>query len=310
MRILLSADWQIGMRFRQFGAKATWLRAVRVRTLGRVLTLAAERAMDAVVIAGDLFEDHQIDPAEVAEVFALLERHAAARIFILPGNHDPVGSPSAIWARRPFAQPPPHVTVFTGPQAVEVAGGWLLANPLTQKESALDPSAPLADLARTLLGSNVKIGFTHGSPAIASLHQPNDFPIAPDAATRAGLDFLGLGHWHSALTLDGGRMLMTGTPEPASFSESASGFVHEIEITEAGALPRITPSPAPNWLGESTPGIGPVPKKPGCNWNARSRRSMAPRVAQSCVRNSAGSHHRGRCRPSGPRCARDWRPLR
>src|SRR5205085_626500 len=84
---------------------------------------------------------------------------------------------------------------------------------------------------------------THGSPAIGSKHAEDDFPIALDAASRAGLDFLGIGHWHSALSLDGGRMLMAGTPEPTDFAEQNAGFVHEIELTKAGELPRITTIP-------------------------------------------------------------------
>jgi DNA repair exonuclease SbcCD nuclease subunit len=240
MRLLHSADWQIGARFRQFGAQAGRLRDARVRTLRRVLELAADRHVDALLMAGDLFEDHQIEPAAVAEVFELFAMHGAVPIFILPGNHDPIGSPSAIWARRPFVSPPAHVKIFAAAEAVPLAGGFLAANPLTQKQSAIDPSLRLVELARALPADVIKVGMTHGSPAIGGMHQPDDFPIAIDAATRAGLDFLALGHWHSALPLDGGRMLMAGTPEQTDFAEHGSGSVHEIDIERAGALPKIT----------------------------------------------------------------------
>lgn len=243
MRILHSADWQIGARFRQFGAQAGRLREARLRTLRRVLEMAAERQADALLIAGDLFEDHQIEPAVVAEVFELFASHGAVPIFILPGNHDPIGSPSAIWARRPFVSPPAHVKIFPDAEAVPLAGGFLLANPLTQKQSATDPSLRLVELAREVPAGAIKIGMTHGSPAIGGMHQPDDFPITIYAATRAGLDFLALGHWHSALPLDGGRMLMAGTPEQTDFAERGSGSVHEIEIERAGALPKITTLP-------------------------------------------------------------------
>src|SRR4051812_25762328 len=146
MRLLHSADWQIGARFRQFGAQAARLREARVRTLRRVLELAAERQADALLIAGDLFEDHQIEPAAVAEVFELLATHRAVPIYILPGNHDPIGSPGAIWARRPFVSPPAHAKIFGSAEAVPLAGGFLIANPLTQKQSAIDPSLRLAEL--------------------------------------------------------------------------------------------------------------------------------------------------------------------
>jgi DNA repair exonuclease SbcCD nuclease subunit len=240
MRLLHSADWQIGARFRQFGDRAARLREARVGTLRRVLQMAQEREVDALLMAGDLFEDHQIEPAAVAEVFELFAEHEAVPIFILPGNHDPIGGPSAIWARRPFVTPPPHVRVFAQAEAVPLAGGWLVANPLTQKKSSIDPTHRLTELARTLPANALKIGMTHGSPAIGSKHQPDDFPIALDAATRAGLDFLALGHWHSAMTLDGGRMLMPGTPEPTDFAEHAAGCVHEIEMERTGELPKIT----------------------------------------------------------------------
>jgi DNA repair exonuclease SbcCD nuclease subunit len=243
MRFLHSADWQIGARFRQFGAQAARLREARVRTLRRVLEIAAERGVDALLIAGDLFEDHQIEPAAVAEVFELFASHGAVPIFILPGTHDPIGSPGAIWARRPFVSPPSHVKIFATAAAVPLAGGFLIASPLTQKQSAVDPSLRLVELARGLPADAVKVGLTHGSPAIGGMHQPDDFPIAIDAATRAGLDFLALGHWHSALPLDGGRMLMAGTPEQTDFAERGSGSVHEIELERAGAAPKITALP-------------------------------------------------------------------
>jgi hypothetical protein len=208
-----------------------------------VLELAAERQVDALLIAGDLFEDHQIEPAAVADVFELFVTHPAVPIFVLPGNHDPIGSPSAIWARRPFNSPPGHVKIFATAEAVPLAGGFLIANPLTQKQSSIDPSLRLVELARALPAEAIKAGMTHGSPAIGGMHKPDDFPIATDAATRAGLDYLALGHWHSTLPLDGGRMLMAGTPEQTDFAERGSGHVHEIELERAGALPKITALP-------------------------------------------------------------------
>ncbi len=243
MRLLHSADWQIGARFRQFGAQAARLREARVRTLQRVLEMAAERAVDALLIAGDLFEDHQIEAAAAAEIFELLASHESVPIFILPGNHDPIGSPSAIWARRPFTSPPAHVKIFATAEAIPLAGGFLVASPLTQKQSSVDPSLRLDELARELPADAIKVGMTHGSPAIGSKHSPDDFPIAINAATRAGLDFLALGHWHGTLTFDSGRMLMAGTPEQTDFAERGSGQVHEIEIEHSGAAPKIITLP-------------------------------------------------------------------
>src|SRR5436853_182870 len=129
-RFIHSADWQLGARFAQFGAKGAALRAARLQTLRRALELARSRAVDAFIVARDL----------------------------------PAGAAA--------------------------------------------------------------IGVTHGAPAIEGKHQPNDFPIALDAASRAGLAYLAIGHWHNWLAdLDGGRIVMPGTPEPDRFDHERCGFV-------------------------------------------------------------------------------------
>src|SRR5258708_6300650 len=118
------------------------------------------------------------------------------------------------WGRAPFSAPPAHVKIFRAAEAVPLGEGWLLANPLRQKSSTIDPSLALQELARGLPARAIKVGVTHGSPAIEGKYQPDDFPIAVNAASRAGLEYLALGHWHGHFALEGGRLVMPGTPEP------------------------------------------------------------------------------------------------
>jgi DNA repair exonuclease SbcCD nuclease subunit len=247
LKFLHSADWQIGARFRQFGDQAGRLGEARLRTLRRALEEAEMRSAEAFLIAGDLFEDNQVGQAAVAGVFDLFAEFAGVPILILPGNHDPFTGPASIWGRRPFATPPPHLKVFTAPEARALGDGWIVANPLTQKRSTIDPSRRLADLAATLPASAIKLGMTHGSPVIESRYQPDDHPIALDAASRAGLDYLALGHWHSKLLLDGDRMMMPGTPEPTDFAEHGAGWIYEVEIARQGEPPKITPIHVAEW---------------------------------------------------------------
>jgi hypothetical protein len=142
------------------------------------------------------------------------------------------------------------VKVFLHAEACACGDAWLAANPLTQKRSAVDPSLELARLSRALPAEAIKIGMTHGSPAIGSKHQPDDFPIDLNAAARAGLDYLALGHWHSAQTFAGGRMCMPGAAEPTSFTETGSGCIQQVEIRSAGELPKITPVHVGEWRWE------------------------------------------------------------
>lgn len=240
VRFVHSADWQIGARFRQFGATADALRSARLTTLRRALEVARDRAADAFLVAGDLFEDNQIDEKVVTEVLGIFAEFPALPIYILPGNHDPISGPEAIWNRKAFLQPPLNVHVLREPGVTDLGGAALLASPLAQKLSPTDPSLKLLELAQSLPADRIKIGITHGALAIERKHQPNDFPIALNAASRAGLDYLAIGHWHNWLPdTDGGRIVMPGTPEPDQFNNERSGHVAYVKIDGPGQLPRV-----------------------------------------------------------------------
>ncbi len=242
IRLLHSADWQLGARFRQFGATAGALRAARLQALQRSLELARDRQVDAFLIAGDLFEDNQVGDSLVSETLDLFRKFPTVPVYILPGNHDPISGPEAVWNRKVFLTPPPNVHVFREPGVVDLGRAALLASPLAQKLSTTDPSARLVELAAGVSADKIKIGITHGALAIEGKHEPNDFPIALNAASRAGLDYLAIGHWHNWLAdTDGGRIVMPGTPEPDRFSNDRSGHVAYVEIDGPGQLPRVEP---------------------------------------------------------------------
>ncbi len=240
LRFIHSSDWQLGARFRQFGEKAEALRAARLATLRNTLKLARERAITIFLIAGDLFEDNQVSDDLVSQTVSIFEDFPEIQIFILPGNHDPVSGPESVWNRKAFLNPPANVHVFREPGTVDLNGAFLLASPLSQKLSTTDPTQKLMDLARGLPADRIKVGISHGALAIEGKHQPNDFPIALNAASRAGLDYLAIGHWHNWLDgTDGGRIVMPGTPEPDRFSNDRSGNVACVEIDGPGILPRV-----------------------------------------------------------------------
>ena len=240
MKILHTADLQIGARFTRFGEKADVLRAARITTLKRILEIAREKDFDVILIAGDLFESNGIANSLVEEAFGILAAHPDIPIVILPGNHDPLDGPGCIWLRKPFAHPPGHVTICTSRDPIELKAAVILPVPITQKVSTRDPSLPLVEASRGVAKGKFKIGMTHGSLAIEGKHQPNDHPIALDAATRAGLDYLAVGHWHKPQIYDEGRLAMPGTPEPDDFNQN-SGTASLVEIAGSGVVPRITP---------------------------------------------------------------------
>lgn len=243
LRFIHSADWQLGARFTQFGAKAELLRNARLQTCETAFRKGDEFGVDAFLIAGDLFEDSQVDDTLVRSALSLFAKHPKLPVFILPGNHDPATGPGSVWERDEFTTLPKNVVVLKEPGVHKLAGGFLIAAPLKQKVSTHDPSLKIAELARDLPEDRIQVGITHGAIAIPGKHQANDFPIALDAASRAGVDYLAVGHWHNWQTYDNDRLLMPGTPEPDSFDQENSGSVALVEISNRGASPKINRVP-------------------------------------------------------------------
>lgn len=60
-RFLHSADWQLGARFAYFARKSNRLREARLENLQRTLDFVREGEIDAFLVAGDLFEDNQVN---------------------------------------------------------------------------------------------------------------------------------------------------------------------------------------------------------------------------------------------------------
>jgi DNA repair exonuclease SbcCD nuclease subunit len=243
MKLLHTADWQLGKCFKQFGDKASELRQVRFETLRRALQTARDKQVDAFVVAGDLFEDNEVDDSIVRSAIDIFAAFAEMPVLILPGNHDPFVGPGSVWNRASIRGAPKNVHVFRNPESMELNGCFLLAAPLQQKNSTVDPSLKFIDLAAKLPTESIQIGITHGALAIPSKHELNDFPIALNAASRAKLDYLAVGHWHNWLLIDEGRLLMPGTPEQDEFDQTDSGYIALVEVSKRGTPPRIEKLP-------------------------------------------------------------------
>ena len=244
LRFIHSSDWQLGARFRQFGAKAEELRAARLATLRKALEMADQHAVSVFLIAGDLFEDNQVSDDLVLRTVSIFKDFPEIQIYILPGNHDPSSGPEAVWNRRALREAPPNLHLLLEGGVTDLGGAWLVSSPLHQKVSTVDPSLKLTELALQLPAGTIKIGITHGALAIEGKHQPNDFPIALNAASRGGLDYLAIGHWHNWLMgTDGGRIVMPGTPEPDQFDQGNSGNVALVEIAGPGQTPKVEAIP-------------------------------------------------------------------
>jgi DNA repair exonuclease SbcCD nuclease subunit len=234
MRLVHTADWQMGMKAAHVGAAGARVRDARLDSARRVVELARQHDAELMLVAGDTFEDNAVDRVLVQKVADILAAFGRP-VYIIPGNHDPL-MPGSVWQHAAW-QSHANLHVLGELAAVPIPGGTLYPSPLFEKHSRKDPTAWIVADA-----PGVAIGLAHGSvEGVEDL----DYPIARAAAARAGLDYLALGHWHSLATYpdaDGAvRMAYSGTHETTKFGERDSGHALLVEIESRGATPRLTP---------------------------------------------------------------------
>jgi DNA repair exonuclease SbcCD nuclease subunit len=239
IRLLHTADVQLGMRATEVPEVAYRVRQQRLDTLGRLVALAKEETVNLVLVAGDLFEDNQVSAETVYRAASTLQDAAPIPVYVLPGNHDPLTADS-VYHRSAFRDHrPTNVVILDGEEPISLPGGLgnLYPCPCRQRRSSFDPSAELPQRVRAAT-EGVQIAVAHGCLAIEGRYSPDDHPISPDAAMKAGLDYLALGHWHSWYLHDE-RTAYPGTPEGTAFGERDSGTALLVSIEKRGAKPHI-----------------------------------------------------------------------
>ncbi|MDN7683008.1 metallophosphoesterase family protein [Burkholderia cenocepacia] len=236
--ILHTADWQIGRVFSQFEPDdAAALFEARFVAVERLAAIATERGVDAVLVAGDVFDAQTVSDKTIRRLFNAMRNFAGAWVLI-PGNHDAALTES-VWTRaRRMDAIPSNVLVCLEPKPVVVAGKFtLLPAPLTQRHTHSD----LTEWFSTAPGCDglPRIGIAHG--CVQGI-LPGDIdsanPIAAGRVQDAGLAYFALGDWHGTKRVDD-RAWYAGTPETDRFKANDSGQALCVSIPEEGTTPLV-----------------------------------------------------------------------
>ena len=253
LRLLHTADWHLGRRFPSFPEEAQKkLSRARMDVISTILDVARRNAVNAVLCAGDLFDD----PTPTQDFWQGLAKTFRDRtephppVFLVPGNHDPLTSES-VWALgHPFrAQLPRWVHVvdrddFTYELAPDVV---LYARPCRSKAGENDLAMALP--VREPGDARVRIGCVHGCTFDLDGYQTN-FPICRDAGVQRGLDYLAIGDTHSFRDVTESSSVPTvypGAPEPMNFDEPGAGCVALVALFRHGLRPRVEAESVAFW---------------------------------------------------------------
>ena len=230
LKLLHTADWHLGRRFQSFDEPDQQkLSRARLEAVRRLLDLAEQHGVDAVLCAGDVFDDP--DPERVwweGLRDCLRERSWPERpLFLLPGNHDPL-MPKSIWAAdSPLRAALPewvHVVDREGYSYELGDGAVLYASPCTSQAGSSDLAMALP--RRQAGDERIRIGMVHGRTFHAEGYQTN-FPIDPEAAKKRGFDYLALGDEHAYQRVpphDIPPTVYPSAPEPTTFGEPDAGY--------------------------------------------------------------------------------------
>ncbi|WP_081651444.1 DNA repair exonuclease [Cupriavidus sp. WS] len=236
--ILHTADWQIGRVFSQFEPDdAAALFEARFVVVERLAAIATERCVDAVLVAGDVFDAQTVSDKTIRRLFNAMRGFAGTWVLI-PGNHDAALTES-VWTRAfRIDAIPSNVLLCLKAEPVAVAGKFtLLPAPLTQRHTHSD----LTEWFGTTPGGDglPRIGIAHGCvQGILPGEIDSANPIAADRAQDAGLAYLALGDWHGTKRIDD-RTWYAGTPETDRFKANDSGQALWVSIEAEGAVPVV-----------------------------------------------------------------------
>lgn len=243
LRLIHTADVHLGARHDDLGEQAAAQRERQFAAFKAAVDLALAEKVDLLLIAGDLFDSNVQPRRSVERVAAELKRLAGARIrtVVIPGTHD-VYDKASIY--RAYDLPglagngptddlvtvldPDHPSVHLATCDVVVFG------PVFATKRA--PHSPLRDLdaSRDTTPATWRIGMVHGAIAIPGRTDRDEVVVTTEEIAATHLDYLALGHWHSAQTGRAGTVTYaySGAPEAVALDQDRAGKVLLVELDE------------------------------------------------------------------------------
>jgi DNA repair exonuclease SbcCD nuclease subunit len=228
MRILVSADIHLGspirsvaMRNRELGVQ---LKQASRDAFIRIVDLAISENVDALILAGDIFDNHQPDMKSRAFLISQLSRASDADIptVLIRGNHD------ALLDHRTHGDLGANIHLLHKEEpSVKIADVWFHG---LSFDTAHVSKSFLPDYPAPVVGQK-NVGLMHTSLDGSPGHDPYA-PCSKQDLIAHGYDLWCLGHIHAPFecTSESVLAVMPGIPQPRHFGEREGGTVTIVEL--------------------------------------------------------------------------------
>lgn len=235
LKFLHFADLHLDTQFQWADAPIAGKRRQALRdTLRRILELAAERGVEAILCAGDLYEQERFSPDTAEFLRVEFARAHPLKIYIAPGNHDWFG-PQSLYKHVKWS---PNVHIFGADRLEPVS----LTDGLTLWGAA--HRAP-ANTNGFLDGFKVDRGGVHlavfhgserGSLFLQGQGKAPHAPFDAGQVSGSGIHHAFVGHYHNPQDAD--WFTYPGNPDPLSFGEIGDHGAVIATVNEKGAVTR------------------------------------------------------------------------
>jgi DNA repair protein SbcD/Mre11 len=242
LRLLHTADVHLGARHADLGDAASAQRERQFAAFRTSVDLAIAEKVDLFLVAGDLFDSNVQPGRSVERVAAELARLAQARIrsVLIPGTHD-VYDRSSVYRAYDLpalagTSPGEEMVTILTPERPWIhfpALDVVVHGPVFATKRA--PHSPLRDLpVAETPAATWRIGLLHASISIPGRTEHDEVVVTLDEIGASGLDYLALGHWHSAQSskAKGVTFAYSGAPEPVAVDQDRAGKVLLVTLEE------------------------------------------------------------------------------
>jgi exonuclease SbcD len=242
LRLLHTADVHLGARHTDLGERAAVLRERQFAAFRTSVELAIVEKVDIFLVAGDLFDSNTQPRRSVERVAAELGRLARAsiRTVIIPGTHDVYDGASIYrsYDLPGMARAASDWVVVLTPYLPEIVFPPLDAIVYGRVfDTKRSPRSPLAGLdAKSDTRATWKVGMVHGALAIPGRTDSDAVVVTEEEIAKTGLDYLAMGHWHSAIEGRAGNVsyAYSGAPEPVAVDQDGAGQVLIVTLDDQG----------------------------------------------------------------------------